>query len=475
MPLETLPGAPRARFLGGYVYDAETDKLVQANRCPIELSLRRVCRTIAIETYDYPLTLNTITFSTAYRRDWRKQAAMVEFITTYHFRLLSALLERLRHCLTPDLYETPPTQHDSRYMSVAAKDISLTIGAETRHPEYNVDLHANDYMLDFKAGRGIKNNGGDLTRPSGRDNNISSNRVYTSLLQQIANRNPEKFRDGIDDVLPGWAESKASPASDFFELGFDFWAIPSMRETVDMVKELQLEERWDQLDLWRYSEYGKEGYTGIRGCATELEFFPTENKSIIEPEEGIPGPHQVHYPWASRIISIFIMHTLEALEEGLPPNSYCLILDGEPEVNHATETFRYLMDRKIAWTTANTDCVAQGVLASPKSKNYPFQTCFSTSEPVAVHDSGSIIQCNFTLDQPWDYNAIAGDKGKTIKRWKSVNAVERDYGDDQDGLFDVSNGKVDWMQIKGEYFKMKPRSDLSEGEIRALNSGGLHE
>ncbi|KAG5803699.1 hypothetical protein H9Q74_009039 [Fusarium xylarioides] len=183
------------------------------------------------------------------------------------------MLKRLRHCLTPDMYKTPPIQDDSRYMSVVAKSISDTIDLETRHPEFNADSNANGYMLDFKAGGGFKDDGGDLSRPSGNDNNISSNRAYTYLLQQIATQSPEKFREGIDDVLPGWAESKSNPTSDFFELGFDFWAIPSMREITDMIKDLQLEERWDQLDLWRYSEYLKEGYTGTRYCYQRKHFF----------------------------------------------------------------------------------------------------------------------------------------------------------------------------------------------------------
>ncbi|KAF5694823.1 hypothetical protein FDENT_951 [Fusarium denticulatum] len=569
MPLETLHDTPRASLLGlpsemrqqiyleyftiegGYVYDSATDKIVQANHCPIDLSLRQVCRTIARETYDYPFTLNTITFSTAYRRDWRKKAAALDFILSYHCLIIDAMLARLRHCSTPDMYDTP-SQQDSRYMPPIKQRISDTINFERRRPDCNIHINTDCLINDFKKHWGNTQNGGDMTKVSMHHNNISRNRAYTNLLRQIASKHPEKFREAIDDLLPGWAKSKSSPTSDFFNLGFEFWAIPSLPEITDTVERFELGERWDNLDLWRYSEYEKEGYTGKtycyqrkhffsaaalairflksisqtqrllitkltlnedrmafgnpechiiglipfikenpklfikhqvslwrnifpRGCATELSGFPTANESIIEPEEGIPGPHQVHYQWASRIISIFIMHTLEAMKEGLPPNSYCLILDGEPEMNHATKTFRYLMDRKIAWMTANTDCVAQGVLASPKSKNYPLQTCFSTSELVAVHDRGSIIQCNFTLDQPWNYNTIAGDKGKTIKRWKSVNAVERDYGDDQDGLFDVSNGKVDWMQIKGEYFEMKPRSDLSEGEIRALKSGGLRE
>jgi hypothetical protein len=571
MPLETLPDVARASFLGlplemrrqiyleyftiegGYTYDAETDRIVQASRCPIDLSLGYVCRTIARETYHYPFTLNTITFSTAYRRDWRKQAATLDFITTYHFRLQLGMLDRLRHCLTPDMYETPSHQY-SKYMSAIVKRTSDTIALESRHPNCNMDSYANHIMQDFKEGRGIKFNGGDLSKVSVFDNNISSNRTYTYLLRQIANRYPEKFREAIDDLLPGWAKSKSRSASDFFNLGFDFWAIPSLPEVTDMVEQLQLRERWDQLDLWHYSEGLKEGYTGTRYCYQRKHFFsaaalairflngisqtqrllitklvlnedrmavgnpechiiglipfveenpnlflehrvnlwrnilpksddihlscfPTENECVIDPPECVPLPHQVHAQLAGRILSHFIMHTLESLREGLPPDSYSFIFDGEPNMNHSTETFRYLMDLPIAWITANTDCVARGLLASPESNEYPFMTSPSTSETASIQERSSIIQCNFTLDQPWDYKSIAGDNNKNIDGRKSVDEIHRITNTDTEfGTLDVSNGAIDWMQIKGEYFEKKPLSDVLGEETKSLGySGSLRE
>ncbi|KAJ4103996.1 hypothetical protein NW760_010670 [Fusarium oxysporum] len=570
MPFETLPDTPRASFLGlpleirqhvyleyftiegGYTYDAETDRLVQASLFAIDLSLRYVCRMIALETYHCPFTLNTITFSTAYRQDWRKQAAIFDFITTYHFRLQLAMLDRLRHCLTPDMYETPSHQY-SRYISAIAKKTSDTIALENRHPNFNMDSYAKHIMEDFKEGRGIKFDGGDLSKVSVFDNNISSKRTYTYLLRQIANRYPEKFREAIDDLLPGWSKSKSRSAFDFFNLGFDFWAIPTLPEVTDMVEQLQLRERWDQLDLWRYNEGFEEGYTGTRscyqrkhffsaaalairflkgisqthrllitklalnedrmavgnpechvigliafveenpklfiehrvnlwrniipkGCGTELSGFPTQNESDTDHGEGVPHPHQVHSQWASNAISHFIMHTLESLREGLPPNSYSFIFDGEPELSYSTETFRYLTDVQIAWMTANTDCVARGVLASPESKNYPFTTYPSTGETASVQERSSIIQCNFTLDQPWDYKSIAGDNSENIYGWGSVDEIMRDPDtDDEFDNFYVSNGNVDWMQIKGEYFEMQSRSDLSEVETKALHYGHLKE
>ncbi|KAF4445689.1 hypothetical protein F53441_10595 [Fusarium austroafricanum] len=451
------------------------------------------------------------------------------------------------------MYETPSHEY-SKYMPAMVKNIADTIALEHRHPNYNMDLHAADLMKEFKEGRDQKCNGGDLTEISVFNNNISCNRTYTYLLRQIANRYPEKFKGAIDDVLPGWAESHSHSVSDFFNLGFDFWAIPSLSEVEDMVEQLQLRERWDRLDQWGYSEMFKEGYTGTRYCyqrkhffsaaalairflkgisqtqrllmtkltlnenrkavgnpechiiglipfveenrklfieyrvnlwrnivpksnETDVSGFPTENECVLEPPEGVPLPHQVHSLWTGNGISHFIMHTLEALSEGLPPDSYSFIFDGEPDLNHSTKTFKCLMDLAIAWITANTDCVARGVLASPESHDYPFMTSPSTSETASVQERSSIIQCNFTLDQPWDYKSIAGDNNENFRGRKSVYGIHRITDtDDEFGMLDVSSGIVDWMQIKGEYYEMQPLSDVPSEETRALGySGALIE
>jgi hypothetical protein len=42
---------------GGYVYDGDSDKLVQANGQPINISLRYTCRSVAAETKPFPLVL----------------------------------------------------------------------------------------------------------------------------------------------------------------------------------------------------------------------------------------------------------------------------------------------------------------------------------------------------------------------------------------------------------------------------------
>ncbi|CVL06908.1 uncharacterized protein FMAN_12001 [Fusarium mangiferae] len=569
MPLETLLDVPRASFLGlpleirqqiyseyfttegGYIYDVETDKLVQANRCPIDLSLRHVCRTIALETYHCPFTLNNITFSTAYRRDWRKQAAAVDFISTYHHFLQLSMLIRLRHCLTSDMYEQPIKQY-SKYMPLIVKGIADIISRERRSPKFNAELLEMVHIRDFMERPGSDSKAGNPLAISIYDNNVSRNRTYAYLLRKIANQYPEKFKEAIDKFLPGWTDCKPRPASDFFSLGFDLWAIPSLPQVTAMVEQLQLTERWDRLDQWHYSEVGKEGFSGTKYCyqrkhffsaaalairflnnisqaqrlfinnlilnedrmavghpechiigmipfveenpsllikhkvnlwrnilprsaKIEVSSFPTTNESNVDLPESVPSPHQVFSNWAGKEISHFIMHTMEALREGLPATSYSFVFDGEPDSNHSTETFKYLMELPIAWITNHTDCVAEGLLASPESSGYPFMTVPSSDEHISGRERTSIIECNFTLDQPWDYKHIAGNDNRNINRWKTLDKVHR-FANETDGEYadklDVSNGIVDWMKIKGEYFEMKLLSDVPGAATKALDSSG---
>ncbi|KAI1035162.1 hypothetical protein LB504_005849 [Fusarium proliferatum] len=92
------------RVDGGYVYDGDSDKLVQADRQPISISLRYACRSVAEETKSFPFQLNSITFSTLYREDLQHQAAIHSNLIRFHTVLLSELLLRMRHYVTPEMF-----------------------------------------------------------------------------------------------------------------------------------------------------------------------------------------------------------------------------------------------------------------------------------------------------------------------------------------------------------------------------------
>lgn len=124
MPTREKPVAPRASLLGlpfelreqiyheyftvdgGYVYDGDSCKLVQASNQPIELSLRYACRAIAHETGQHPFTLNAITFSTLHRQDWRKQTHWADYIMVHHTSFQDAMLTQLKRRITPECTRT---------------------------------------------------------------------------------------------------------------------------------------------------------------------------------------------------------------------------------------------------------------------------------------------------------------------------------------------------------------------------------
>jgi hypothetical protein len=89
---------------GGYVYDAELDKLKRADNRPIELSLLYTCRTIANEARHIPLSLNTIKFTTFYRREWSSLAGCFNVVSATYHHLESDLTLLLAKVMTPEIH-----------------------------------------------------------------------------------------------------------------------------------------------------------------------------------------------------------------------------------------------------------------------------------------------------------------------------------------------------------------------------------
>ncbi|KAM0415821.1 hypothetical protein ACHAPT_013231 [Fusarium lateritium] len=67
----------------GYVFSAKSDKLTTTDGDTVDLALMYTCRSVASETRNMPLTVNTITFSTLYREDWRGLAGCFNYVSAY--------------------------------------------------------------------------------------------------------------------------------------------------------------------------------------------------------------------------------------------------------------------------------------------------------------------------------------------------------------------------------------------------------
>ncbi|KAM0548399.1 hypothetical protein ACHAPJ_009883 [Fusarium lateritium] len=296
---------------GGYVYNAESDKLTTADNSPIELSLMYTCRSIANDTKYMPLAVNTIKFSTLYREDWRGLAGCFNFVSTYHHLISSDLAVRLAHFMTPDIYsqverEFPAfvpqlkealDQHDERLDSLSAQNPSSYVSNlsdlefEDSSDEESYEDELDDEFADIGpgdpaqvsnwrsrgwgqshnfVGRNLKaamrfrhefysgfrrihdrsDNGHPLRdRWSGGVWEIQAAISY--CLRLMVEKEPAEFSNLVYGALPNWCGTY--PAEDFLNMRFDLWAIPSRSEVSTVVNRFQANDAWELLDKWHYT------------------------------------------------------------------------------------------------------------------------------------------------------------------------------------------------------------------------------
>ncbi|KAH7173920.1 uncharacterized protein B0J16DRAFT_365471 [Fusarium flagelliforme] len=421
--------------MGGYVYDGDTDKLVQPGGNPIDISLRSTCRSIALETQDFPFSPNTITFSTVYREDWQKQAVYLNNVVMYSHQLQLAVLTHLRYQITPDMYHHSNADLGN-HMSAVKAYIYDDISREARNPSTR-------YCFDKMSRR---------TRWDG----ISATKV------------PSDFAAAVDHAQPGWSASHS--ALDFFDLTFLPWAIPSLVEATALAEEWKLVEEVDLLSDWgpifRYRRQHIFSASSVairflnqvtkrqRLCIRHLiinesrlsRSFPERHpiglipfcrgnpklyidhrinlwRNFIMRTHGLEarqvafcaehvfpdemlGEGEVTAPYQVSMRSVlngfvgWMVNTMEILDEWMPLASYTLTLDGDPDLNHSTGMFTSLLKHTIARLTTNSGMVTRGIFTAPGRPDYPFMTRQSMTEIPPVAKRSSVLQCNFTLDQP---------------------------------------------------------------------------
>jgi hypothetical protein len=149
-----------------------------------------------------------------------------------------------------------------------------------------------------------------------------------------------------------------------------------------------------------------------------------------------------------------MVHTLEILDQGMPFEAYTLTLDGDPDLNLSTEMFSSNIKREIADLTMNSDIVARGIFAAPGHPDYPFTTRHSMEDTSPPGERQSLLQCNFTLDQPWDYEKIIEEK--KVGRHSLYPYRLADLGL---GWIDISTPLMHILDIKLEFVDRKKLMD----------------
>lgn len=220
-------------------------------------------------------------------------------------------------------------------------------------------------------------------------------------------------------------------------------------------EKLHIEHRWN---LWTTLLLGMSDRS-TDGLAISFETPP---ETI---QEWANDPNRL--PWAfdevqrgsfASTFSAWTMSVLDIVKSRMPFQSYSVVIEGDPDLNHSTFAFHTVMEREIAWLTLNTDCVARGLFAPPDHPDYPMMTRTPNKGATSNDARRSLIQCNFTLDQPWDLDKIVEKYSVQHEPTSSYGQYEMwsDMEDFDTYYFRVSTGILDFKDLQLLWVERKP-------------------
>ncbi|CAF3543060.1 unnamed protein product [Fusarium graminearum] len=288
------------------------------------------------------------------------------------------------------------------------------------------------------------------------DKTIVFNDTVAYLLRILAKRHPDQLAQAVDVMLPGWPDShpasEVNAAADlddpmftgtryqYRKMGFFSATAVAIRflkrvpeyqrlnmrklildedrpavglpmchgiELIPFCKEntkLHIEHRWN---LWT-TLLLRTRSRRVSNMTMDFELSPEKYQEWIDDDSDF-GPWTLHEASKQRFANIFhawCMNILDVVNSGMPLQSYTVMIEGDPYLNLSTLAFHDVMARSIAWLTLHTDCVARGLFAPPDHRDYPLMTRPSIEGSDSSDTRSSLIQCNFTLDQPWDLEKI---------------------------------------------------------------------
>ncbi|EEU44580.1 uncharacterized protein NECHADRAFT_85259 [Fusarium vanettenii 77-13-4] len=319
--LVTLPFELRARIFhyyfkvdGGYVFNGDSEKLTTADNNPIDLALIYTCRSVANETRNMPLTINTITFSTLYREDWRGLAGCFNAVSTYHRLLEADLVVRLARFMTPDMYSqlalkfptlAPQIQKESRHhenclahyetgrwpSDSESESDSDSDSDSDYESEGNLDdifgpdsdsekekTNPSDGCYEWRHGRSTQSYRfwyekhlqlggsenfyrslgsidhdkiGHLLRHDWEGGSWAIQAAMSYCLRLLAEKERAEFARLVYGALPGWVDTY--PAHELLDLRFEPWAIPSLSEVARATSRFKADVAWKLLEPWYYT------------------------------------------------------------------------------------------------------------------------------------------------------------------------------------------------------------------------------
>ncbi|KAF5547051.1 hypothetical protein FPHYL_10343 [Fusarium phyllophilum] len=360
------------RVEGGYVFNSESEKLTTADGQPIDFSLMHTCRLIAKDTRHLPFAVNNISFSTFSSPEWMAWAGRHQFL--------------------------------SQFLCLLKADLIYHLQGPKMSPELESALQDKfpHLMPDFK--HRLENKGGELVRLWGINAGMAREAIAFSL-RFLGERQYFDLAGLLNKAFPGWKGS--NDPQDLLDLSLDPWDIPSKvvltragrllrddamwRRSEDWDKGLRAKYRFsaaavairffrqlsvDQRRKLRFVTIIEDAYavcspsTHAMGLIEFCEDNPRLRiKRHLKLSRRIPAafhPFSRHFGYsglgrhlfseddggdymdawvAVAGVSTWLEEAITLPDAGMPPNSFTLFLDGEPDKSYFSNIFQNTLVR----------------------------------------------------------------------------------------------------------------------------------
>ncbi|KAH6973007.1 hypothetical protein BKA56DRAFT_593146 [Ilyonectria sp. MPI-CAGE-AT-0026] len=465
---------------GGYVFNFDSQKLVAANGRPIDLALMYTCRLIAEDTKHIPITLNTITFSTANSENWVEEAAFFHNALNQLCDSEKLRLEQARRLLAPDIVSQitqkfPDFAPCMRQILSPGLPHDLITSRYDKSPTYHRRAFLYSLQLLDRQNWGydyIEELGSLAVSPRSTIfqciDGLSLPRVPWAFvdddrLTRLCHRFAHRVLQPIDGLQ--YRYSAAAVAIRFLDsipasirlkirnivLHEDRRAIAfpesHARGLIPFCQENPLLRIERRVDLWRtiFQAEGMNTLERYRGRVSEMDAkFSTY---------GLCGS-----------LADWLIEAAELPQDGMPPNSFSLVLDGDPATDLCAEIFQTLIPPHVAFDRVFETLRSQGIHPITfESNDLPVRESTFSKELRHLVNQTSNVRCNFDPVQVCDFEKIL----KTGNGW-DVEQWRRTYNRGMPSDFDITPILPKWHDLLLENFD---RRDMDLSTLRRARPG----
>ncbi|CAG9978305.1 unnamed protein product [Clonostachys byssicola] len=431
---------------GGYHYNHDTGRLTLADGTPIDLALLSTSRLIAQETRHFPLSLNTVNFSTGCPERVKLASWCIHYLM-YDRAIISRLaFEHFGRLLNPEVYETVAQRYPgfTRIMDQMIARPTLMNRPNPLHvfesgavPSVAEDasqlllrtalrVHGHSRVADVIYDAWDYHGFPHGYRPSDpfkvllldhQEWAMPSKRLANKLAHKLAG--VSEFRGHLPNLE--FTSRYHNNRNKNRDLKFRYSAAAAAinflkhmpRNVRIRLRKLRLLE--DQPSVHKAAGHGR-GL--IPFCVENLSLKVERKVSLFGNLLQSHGRHQrqLFHQSVPGVLSAWLVEALALPSAGMPPGSFSLIIDGEPAPDRASEIFQAFMQRPAALQAAFDEASARGyfgkTLSFLRRIHHPCYVLedFPRAMELLNHKDDLLITSNFHPGDPWDIEQTVLDR-----------------------------------------------------------------